>query len=283
MTEQIDDVQPAAASVPERSLSLAHRMLCGAGSASVVAYGLTGQPTLDAVAHGLTERGELVIAVSPLPGTCAHAVAARDVLDVRLDITKLSPEPRTEILAATAHMLGRLEWLSAPDAAARLHGGGLPELVAAVAGTPRGRLGVVHVSRVLLHDGAGVTPVPFDRVARRQLVRGSSEVFELESVGWDIAASIDAADLACLGDAVSRGWIHGRLLGVSPFSAPATASRQVFVVDVDLTGLTIVRVQDLRASVYHVPFECMVSHAQALPSAVATLIGLPVGASRSSS
>ena len=66
MVERTIGGQSQGSSTHDRAVSLAHRMLAGAGRAALVAYGLEGQPTLDALAHGMTGSGDLMVATTVL-------------------------------------------------------------------------------------------------------------------------------------------------------------------------------------------------------------------------
>lgn len=246
---------PAASdtSVQERAVSLAHRMLAGAGNASVVAYRVAGQPVLDALAHGMTERGEILVAGVPSGDPAQdELMRAGRVLKVRVDISKLAPEPRVTILAASAHMLGTLQWLDDARAAELLSGAVVCDTVRAVAQSPRGVLGVVRVERVVLHDGAGVTGIPHERLAAH---RPAAPLDELEAVGLDVALGVDPTDLAALCDAVSQGWVPAHLLSEKPPAGGCShTTNQDYIVDVDTAGLTVLRTGAERTSVYFIPF-----------------------------
>lgn len=241
-------------SVQERAVSLAHRMLTGAGNASVVAYRVAGQPVLDALAHGMTDRGEILVAGVP-SGEPAQdeLMRAGRALRIRMDISKLAPEPRVTILAASAHMLGILHWLDGPAAAEVLSGAVVSETVRAVAESPRGVLGVVRVERVVLHDGAGVTGIDHEQLSAH---RPAAPLDELEAVGLDVALGVDPTDLAALGDAVSQGWVPAHLLSEKPTAGGCShTTHQDYVVDVDTAGLTVLRNGAQRTRVYFIPFE----------------------------
>lgn len=269
-------------STHDRAVSLAHRMLAGAGRAALVAYGLEGQPTLDALAHGMTRSGDLMVATTVFSGSSdAVLLNPGTRMDVRMDITKLSPEPRVEILTASAHMLGELEWLDADRAAEVLTCEFVPEMVRAVAESPFGMLGVVRVSRVLLHDGVGATAIPFAHLIERHgdvALAGSGDV---ESIGLDVASSLDSVDLASLCDAISHGWVEARVLSEKPSAGGCSHTKnREFVVDVDVTGLTVMRHGAERTHVFFVPFEQdSLVECGGLMARVESLFGARVGAS----
>lgn len=252
MAEQ-EDRAGSHESVRQRAVSLAHRMLTGAGNASVVAYRVTGQPVLDALAHGMNDRGEILVAgVAPGDPARDELMIPGRVLDIRLDISKLAPEPRVTILTASAHALGTLEWFDRESAAAVLSESVVSDTVRAVAGSPGGALGIVRIERVVLHDGSGVTGIDHDHLAAH---RSSAALSELESVGLDVAVGLDRADLAALCDAVSQGWVPAHLLSEKPSAGGCSHTlNRDYVVDVDTAGLTVLRNGAEHTRVYFVPF-----------------------------
>lgn len=263
-------------------MSLAHRMLSGAGQASVVAYRLDGQPTLASVAHGLTRRGELVVATTADSAEVgADALTPGEPMDVRVDITKVAPEPDVRIVAASMHLLAGLEWLHPLDAELLRGTGELPELVAAVAGAPGGRLAVLDAARVVLHDGAGATPLTLTRLQQhgRDSAVGSGQARELESAALDAVTGVDRLDLAALCDAAEQGWIPAHLLTRKPSLGGCrhTLERD-FVVDVDRTGVTVLRHGAEETSVYFVPFDLRSSAPGGAAAHLRTLLGVRAAA-----
>ncbi|MDO5368288.1 MAG: hypothetical protein Q4E95_11670 [Kocuria sp.] len=262
-------------------MALAHRMLAGAGRAALVAYGLEGQPTLDALAHGMTGSGDLMVATTVFSGSDdAVLLNPGTSMDVRMDITKLSPEPRVEILTASAHMLGQLEWLDTERASDVLEYEDVPEMVKAVAKSPFGMLGIVRVSRVLLHDGVGATAISFAHLVERNDDVALAGLGDIETVGLDVASSLDSVDLASLCDAVSNGWVEARVLSEKPSVGGCSHTKnREFVVDVDVTGLTVMRNGAERTRVFFVPFDReSVVECGGLFARVESLLGTRVGA-----
>lgn len=257
MVERTIGGQSQGSSTHDRAVSLAHRMLAGAGRAALVAYGLEGQPTLDALAHGMTGSGDLMVATTVFSGSDdAVLLNPGTSMDVRMDITKLSPEPRVEILTASAHMLGQLEWLDTERASDVLEYEDVPEMVKAVAKSPFGMLGIVRVSRVLLHDGVGATAISFAHLVERNDDVALAGLGDIETVGLDVASSLDSVDLASLCDAVSNGWVEARVLSEKPSVGGCSHTKnREFVVDVDVTGLTVMRNGAERTRVFFVPFD----------------------------
>ncbi len=144
---------------------MAHRLLAGAGTATMVAYRLTPALEVDALAHGLTRDGELVVACRPSSGDAVEVLPEWRKLDVRLDVTKSAPEWSVRITSAGIHLLGVLEWVPAETVIDFLSAGVLPPRVAELAASPSGRLGVIRTDRVVLHDSVGITAIPFVEIA----------------------------------------------------------------------------------------------------------------------
>ena len=264
--------------VSERVVSLAHRMLAGAGRANVVAYRLEGQPTLPCLAHGFMPDGRMVMAAAPRPDVAALTPAGETV-DVRVDIAKFAPDPSVRIVAASAHFLAGLEWLTPGETDELLTAGVLPDLVAAVADTAYGRLAIVSTARVVVHDGSGATPLSVDQVWAFGRELEESAAVNTEAVALDTAVSVDPFDLAGMCDAVENGWIPAHLLTRKPSSGGCDHTRnRDFVVDVDLTGVTVLREGSSAISVYFVPFERPTSSARALADNLASLLGTPAAA-----
>ena len=265
--------------VSERVVSLAHRMLAGAGRANVVAYRLEGQPTLPCLAHGFMPNGRMVMAAAPHPDVAALTPAGQTV-DVRVDIAKFAPDPSVRIVAASAHFLAGLEWLTPGETDELLMTGELPELVAAVADTASGRLAIVSTARVVVHDGSGATPLSVDQVRAFGRELGDSiAAVNTEAVALDAAVSVDPIDLAGMCDAAENGWIPAHLLTRKPSSGGCAHTRnRDFVVDVDLTGVTVLREGSTATSVYFVPFHRPTSSAQDLADNLASLLGTPAAA-----
>lgn len=265
--------------VSERVVSLAHRMLAGAGRANVVAYRLEGQPTLPCLAHGFMPDGRLVMAAAPHPDAVALTPAGRTV-DVRVDIAKFAPDPSVRIVAASAHFLAGLEWLTPGETDELLTAGELPDLVAAVADTASGRLAIVSTSRVVVHDGSGATPLSLDQVwAFGRELGASVDAVDTEAVALDAAVSADPFDLAGMCDAAENGWIPAHLLTRKPSGGGCAHTRnRDFVVDVDRTGVTVLREGSTATSVYFVPFDRPTSSARDLADNLSTLLGIPAAA-----
>ncbi len=236
-----------------RSLSLARRLLSGAGRASLVAYDLAPLIEAGALCHGLTVTGELVVA-----GLADDGVPASTWTDgplrVRLDIVKEAPESAVRITACAVHLLGELEWLPAEDLGDYVEDAGLDPRLVEIATTMGGRLGIVRTDRVLVHDSAGVLPLSFGEIAGATSwgVRSFPDV-EQEWTARDLVGRLPAERLTGLTRAVATG--HGVTLSSRAEITCSHTEGQVYCVDVDRTGLTLMSVELGRANVHFVPFE----------------------------
>lgn len=154
-TPQSAAARSTAPVVPARAAAVALRLLARSGTASFVAYRRDAHRAIAVPAHCLTPTGELVVAHvgSDVPGS------ATGVADVRVDIRREATEAQTRILAATAHLLGRIEWLEASSRRDLLQSGWMSQSVKVMAGAPNAVLGLVRTARVLLHDAAGISPL----------------------------------------------------------------------------------------------------------------------------
>lgn len=219
-----------------RAVSLARRLLAGAGRVSLVAYDLASVEAC-ALIHGLSREGELLVA-----GIADEDVPAttwdRTPLRVRLDIVKEAPEWTVRITACALHLLGTLEWLS-DEARDEYLIDGVSPAMAEIASAPGGRLGVVRTDRVLLHDCSGVTPLLFEELS------DESAAFPGAASEWaarDLVAQLSPTELDDLMQAAAAGWDGTAVLAGSSTGSCAHVGRQVFCVDIDRTGLTLMEV-----------------------------------------
>lgn len=220
-----------------RAVSLARRLLAGAGRASLIAYDLAPSVEAAALVHGLSREGELLvagIADDEIPVTTWE----RTPLRVRFDIVKEAPEWSVRITSCALHLLGMLEWLP-DDLRDEYLADGLSPAMAELAGAPGGRLGIVRTDRVLLHDCSGVTPLAFEELA------DEPAVFPSAAAEWearDLVARLSQHELDELLTAAAAGWDAAAVLAGSSTGGCAHMGRQIFCVDIDRTGLTLMEV-----------------------------------------
>lgn len=230
-----------------RTRSMAHRLLCGAGSASLLAYRLSPDEFTASIAHGLTHSGQFVVAGRPDPCDPVTTAEAGQAIDVRVDLLKESPDPAVRLVAATVHALGELTWLP-HDEARRLYAWGeLPRDVADLIEDGRGRLGVIEIERVVLRDSLGVTPMDFDDLVG-QAPEEPTPVFPGRIDEWnayDLVASVSEDLLADVCWSVDSGALPGAICWRRPtVNACGHTLGHVFLADVDSTGVTLVSVAE---------------------------------------
>lgn len=207
-----------------REGALARRLLRGVGAASLDAYRLC--ETLEFVAHGVTEDGVLVVAGRP-DGLLAQAASA----DVRLDVVKRAPDPLISIVGSSLHLLGSLTWVDAAEVS------GVPTNVAELLELPGARLGVIDIDRAVLHDLTGATAL-----GRGDLFYQPSLVVD-EYAGYEVVAGQGQGVLKDLCWAVMVGEVPGIVVTKAPLRAACSHTRdQVFCVDVDSSGVTLMLV-----------------------------------------
>lgn len=248
----------------DRAAAVAHRLLTGAGVASLVAYRIDPDRSIEVLAHGVDSDGTLVVALATdlLP---ADAVDQ----DVRMDVRREATEATVRITSASIHLLGRLTLL-APDEVAALREDeqltGTAALLLAH-GPAELRWARVSTERVLLRDATGVTPF-----ARTEVV---SERDAFPSPDQEINAHEAVAtgtDLQALVRAVVAGALPGRVQSDRP-SPPACehTDDRVFCVDVDGLGVNLMHAGPERTTVVFVPFDAEVTDLGSLRAAVAAL------------
>lgn len=242
-----------------RSVSLARRLLSGAGRAALVAYDLEPLVEARALCHGMSATGELVVAC--LADDAVPVTSWTDSpLRVRLDIVKEAPESAVRITACAVHLLGTLEWLPEEDVDGYLAVADLDPRITELATMTAGRLGIVRSDRVLLHDSAGVSPLSFGEVAGLHPAGGtrwgcrSFPDAEQEWDARDLVGRLSASQLTGLLTAAA-GWDAGVKLSSRAEVTCSHTEGRVFCVDIDRTGLTLMAVTLGRASVQFLAFD----------------------------
>lgn len=265
-----------AATLQARSRSLARRLLAGAGRASLVAYDLAPMVEAGALCHGVSASGDLVVAGlrdAAVPATIWHDTPLR----VRLDVVKEAPEWAVRITACAVHLLGQLQWVPDDHVADYLLDAALPAELIELGSSPGGRVGIVRADRVLVHDSAGVTPLPFDAVVSRGCEAhergcGSFPDAEQEWAVRDVVGTLAPWQAMGLVQAAALGWTSAAMLSTRGESACPHLEGQVFCVDVDRTGLTLMAVHQGEATVVFFAFARPVQHVDELADRLDQLI-----------
>jgi hypothetical protein len=238
--------------LPVRAMSLALRLLGGAGLPSLHGYAPGPTGSCEAIWHGLSSRGDLVVAAVETFNNPLTAASDGEPVNVRLDIVKESPEWAARITASTLHLLGTLEWL--PAEATDDYLVGVNPLVAEAATLPGGRLGVIRTDRVVLHDSAGIAPMPFAEV----LASGPANAFpsrDQELAAREEFGRLRQAELATLFELADNGWVGAVPLSHHHVETCPSLHGRVLCVDIDRSGATLMQVDEgvIRTALFPFP------------------------------
>lgn len=249
-----DDPAPQAAVASRR---MARRLLSGAGCATLTAYRLEAGAPSQLVLHALDLTGRLVVAAHPAPDRPLSVAPCGDPIEVRLDIALEAAEPGLRITTATVHLLGVLTWLDDEERSVVLSGSvagchcpitGEDPLtdLAELAGSPGGRLGVVEVGRIMVHDAMGVSGhsvaevLDPDAEGVKPLLWSSMETFNAQ----DEVKALGEGALEVLCDGVEQGSVPG--IVCSRRSSEGLCSAlwgRVLCVDVSPHAVTLLRLR----------------------------------------
>lgn len=249
---------PCDGALASRTLSIACRLLSGAGSATLVVYEWAPSTTMASLVHGMSSRGQFVVAACPAANHPGGTFPDSLPVDVRLSILKDAADPAVRINSASVHALGTFEWVSSSETTRMLLDDELPPHVAAIAASENGRLGIVRSRRFLVHDSCGITPVMLADLER--CLVGVSAVIPFPTIDDELDAN--HAVLACgqdalcrMCDAVTCGRLPGRELTRRPLrSGCVRFGDQVFCADVDRTGMVLVRIGPDATETVFAPF-----------------------------
>ncbi len=229
----------------DRSQLLALRMLQGSALASIHAYRL--RETLDPVVHGVTADGLLAIVAVPTGLTSVQGAGWE--IDVRLDLVKKSLDPRVSILVASGHALGSMTWASPTESDRYVAEGQLPMLLQQALEVPGARLAFIDVERLVLHDMSGAVVVPYDEMALGTPTPGE------EFAGTGLLSGYNTSELKDLCWSVMVGRIPGTVTRKSHGGVPCSHTiNQVFCVDVDALGVTVMLVAAHELVIVHARF-----------------------------
>lgn len=209
----------------ERALSLAERLLAGAGVATLHAYRL--HVTLDSLAHGIQD-GMLLVSCQLDDD---HPVLA-EATEIRLDITLQAAHADVPITSASAHLLGLVSWLDERETR-QLRAKGLPGLLDVPLNSPTGRLGMISASRLLLHDFTGTTAIELGQYL------STPAPFVDAWEAHDVVAALSDEQLRDICWATMTGTIPGEF---HSHSAPPMCTHTIgraFILDVDRHGITV--------------------------------------------
>ncbi|GAB78877.1 hypothetical protein SAMN05421595_0088 [Austwickia chelonae] len=253
-----------------RTRTAARRALTGAGAATFTALDTEPGHGHDVIAHGLTDRGDFLMALArPHP---AHP--ATRPTRARCDIRREAAEPRVRITAATVHLLGTVEWLTETARTTQLHEKALPETITTVAEIPDIMIGTLQIDRLIVHDSSGAVPLPLDGL----LDDPATETFPHRGdalAAHEIVAAHPATALADLCTAVKDGHVVGRQLSERPHHQPCRHIRgKTFCVDTDAGGVTLMHIGERTTDVVYAAFRSPVRDLTGLRVELDHLIGL---------
>lgn len=267
-----------ASTLSQRSSSLARRILGGAGMATMVAHAIISADgnldewTCDLQAHGVTASGRFIVALRPQPAQALCQIPAGLSTDVRLEISKDSPEPGIRLLAATLHILGTMTWLSADQIDHLLATDVLPSEVSMITEFDDGLIGLIDPRQAILHDALGSAEIDIPTLIADM---PNEEVFPSindELSALDVVASLGDFHLSQLCDAVRQEKLPGCNCWsrATHHACPHTVGR-VFCADIDRTGLTLMYVNPDQTGAVFIPLDREASSLPELEAAVAQL------------
>jgi hypothetical protein len=262
-----------------RAISLTHRILTGAGSATIVAYSAEEQPHLHAVAHGLASDGTLVVAANLEHPDVHSAFRTGEQEEVRVDFMKESPEFDVRIISATSHLLGILDWLTMAEADVAFRDVLLPAHIVDLASQPGGRLGIVTTDRVVTHTSNGITAVPFAELQARHRTCDALFAQRVDDISTELCLMADDDRLGMFAAGLAEGWFDGVTLSRRETTDPcAPVMNRTFVVDVDQSGLTLMHVGVDDTLVLFAPFDETARTEAELRTKISSLLDIDITA-----
>lgn len=225
---------------PERTTSVACRLLSGTGSATLAAYRINPHGTIPVIAHAATTDGLIAVVLSE-----TDSLPDADLIDVRFDVTKQAPEITARITAATLHSLAVLSWIDDEERAEWETRGVAAQHVFDAAAAPGARLAALSVRRTVLHDASGVHRVPLEQIAGRlsALAQSGATPYPLAADEFEVADALRShvdGELACLMECILANTCAGAVLRRDPSCGlPREARGVTWCVDVDSTGVTL--------------------------------------------
>lgn len=251
----------------------------------MLAYDLAPAVEAEAIAHGLSQAGQLMVAGIPVDG-CPATTWDQSPMRVRFDVIKEAPEWSVRITSCAVHLLGVLEWLSDEVRDHYLAEAGLDPRLVEVASAPGGRLGVIRTDRVLVHDCTGVTPIEFaaliDRSADGSVRIDSFPDVEEERSAREVLGQLTPSVVGELLDAGRAGWGGATIVSERPVGGCPHTAGQVFYIDIDSTGLTVMEAGATVTTVTVLSFERPVTSTEDLAGGIRQLLESAVAAQRAS-
>ncbi|WP_143180419.1 hypothetical protein [Bowdeniella nasicola] len=220
----------------------------------------------------MTADGDLVVATFAA-GTAGPdpIIATAGPLEVRMDITKYAPETDVSIISASMHFLAELRWLSHEDVSQLRHEGALPGTIDEIAQLAGARIGIVYAESYLLRSGEGVTSL--DAAELAAFAQGPHAYSYVDDYGFQLAAQLPEIDRMLLYSGVTHDYLPGAVLSrMTGIGGCEHIEARVFIVDLDITGLTLMRVSGEVSTVVFAPFNDLAVTSEELDAAIAGLL-----------
>lgn len=242
-----------------RAMATTHRIMTGSGKTTLLTIGHFPQLFATALTHGLTASGDLVIAIPPHANSAWHALSTYNSIAVRLLMERELPTPNTRILSALLDLRGSLQLASHKRIATWVERHELPAHLLTAHDVPGTQLATITPTIISLHDVAGVTAIPPAHLQHHHLTipNAPHDVADetlAELTAHDAVWSFGENYLDRIVTAVLNGTIRGALWqrGICPAHTPERLG--LFVSDIDLVGLTLLRISPHQCQTAFAPF-----------------------------
>ncbi|MEJ5929139.1 hypothetical protein WG915_11040 [Corynebacterium sp. H128] len=205
--------------------SQACRIISGGGDMSLTAYQINAGEQLDVVAHGLDDQGRLTFVCR------AEDALLYEDMAVRVDAVLKAPEFRADIISASLHGLGVVEWQE-------FHG--------------QFRSGIIQVEQVFVHNFAQPIPFQFGEIVGDAM--HLPEVVVDEFAAREAVGELSKQQCNTLIDAVVAETYPGGAVTMSGFGGCEHHADEVYVVDICEHGITLMQTANGRMATALVPF-----------------------------
>lgn len=216
--------------------NLARRIITGAGAVSLVPYRVDSLMSVEVLAHGVDDRGRFLVICSTADAELMGAT------EVRVDGVKKALEFDVDITVASLHALATVRWLDVADGAE----------VLGVTVRPHLSVGVLDPESILVHGPDGVT-----KTAPETLLGAgptSRELSTRELDARDEIARLSDNQLSTLLSNALVGMGPGVLLSENDHAGCGPTDDKLWVVDVDHSGVVLLKLVDARLTTVLVTF-----------------------------
>lgn len=232
--------------------NIARRILTGAGALTLVPYRVDSLRSVEVFTHGVDEHGRILVICSAADADYMGAT------EVRVDGRKKALEFDVDITVASLHALARVWWLP-------LEAG---TTVLGVTVGPHLRVGVLEAESVILHGPNGVTK------SSPELLLAGHRPHELTSRELDARDEVARLSDNQLSSLLSNALVEmgpGILLTERDHHGCGMADDRLWIVDVDHSGVVLLKLVDNRLTTVLVTFPEPVHSIADLASAVDAL------------